>query len=95
MVPVLYVAFDKSKSKGGQVIARYSGVFFDIGWFRKGVLGAAKAEFTEVSLGQIVIIAEVQALKLLSGKRLELETVEVGVPTPSDVKEDVLIARSR
>ena len=89
LVPALYYAFSESLSeKDGRITERYSGGFFDIGWYRREVVGSPK--FAEVELCGVKLFATTDALERLSGKQLVVETVEIGVPRPSDKTKSIL-----
>jgi hypothetical protein len=83
LVPVLYFAHDYQKrDQEGRVFERCPSPYFNIGWDHTEKVIAEGCMKTEV-LG-LPLFIEADALHILEGKELVLQTVEVGYPQPAE-----------
>jgi hypothetical protein len=82
MCPTLDVLFDYQLMENGRITEAYVGEFFVIGFDNpECILGRQHVELT---LGTRKVWMHAEDLAELTGKRLVLETVAVGVPNQSD-----------
>jgi hypothetical protein len=91
LVPTLCFCFSyQTCDENGLILERYPHPFFDIGWYRPETASAQR--FVELAVPGAKVVAPPDTLTRLEGKRLILETVEVGFPNPADKKVQLLKA---
>lgn len=90
-VPVLWYYFSaECADEDGHVFERCSAPFFDICWLHPDKL--TLQQHIEINIADIKVVLALDTLKRLNGKRLVMETVEVGVPVPSERTRQLLRA---
>ena len=89
LVPGLYfgLAYEVADRKG-RLEETYPEHFFDIGWFRPERIASHRG--IEISILNQKVLVFPEALEQLAGKELILQTVNVGLPTPSAKQRQVL-----
>jgi hypothetical protein len=73
----------------GKILEQYESPFFEIGWYHED----ARPAGTEIELGGMKMSVGGEALKMLAGKTLVSELVEVGVPFQSSRSRRMLLAK--
>lgn len=81
-----YQAFDKER----HLLERCASEFFLLGWSSAEVIAAG--DYLQVEIGGCTVFLSPHTLKELAGNELILDTVDVGFPTPSDEKCELLRA---
>jgi hypothetical protein len=91
-VPALFFGFRSMKSDmDGRCFAVQPYPFFALGCYARETV--ASGGFVEFELAGHTLVAHPETLRRLEGKRLVLETVDVGFPNPGDMQDQILRAR--
>jgi hypothetical protein len=79
LVPVLCFAFGfEELDADGTLTARFEGGDFDIGWYEPEKVSRPHVCAVELCGAKVFVLAD--TLSMLAGKKLKIETVEVGYP---------------
>jgi hypothetical protein len=91
LLPGLYFCLDEQyRDEKDRVFEWCPYPFFDIGWEHPE--NAPAGGYVEIEMQGVKTFSPPDTLERLEGKQLILETVEVGYPTPADVKRQLLRA---
>jgi hypothetical protein len=90
MCASLYVALSYEERDGeGTITEKFQGAFFDIGWYCSAEVSEGRGFHKFEFIGHELFI-HIETLALLEGKRLTVQTVDVGYPTPSEKQASLL-----
>ena len=90
LVPTLCCSLFSETQTDGVVTERFKGEHFGIGYYDPEEVESG--EFIRLELCGRAVLVDEESLSRLAGKRLILETVEIGVPHPADKKTQLLRA---
>jgi len=92
MCPVLFkgISYETMDAMKGRVLEAYDGEFYSIGLDYRAEI--KRRHYTEIAIGSRKVWIHNDRLAELFGKRLILETVQVGAPRAADKTTQLLLA---
>jgi hypothetical protein len=91
LVPVLDICYGfEQRDPQGKVVAKFVGEEVNIGWYSPEQM--ARVSFPSVELCGETVFIPPETLDRLTEKTLQVETIEIGYPTASNVKKQLLRA---